>query len=110
MFSENAPSGPIQLNTAGSSLLFGGRPDDFVISGATASDTPYTGCLADISINGNRLDFTDSEVKDASIGQKCFTAQEKEAMAQEMNQPTANGRRIQAYDEDEDPNSINGKT
>lgn len=91
-------------------MLFGGRPDDYDIrSGAAESDRPYSGCLADISINGKRLDFTESDVKEASIGQKCFTEQEKAAMALEMSAPEAAGRTISSQDEDEeDDDSIFG--
>jgi hypothetical protein len=100
--SNDAPNGPIQLNTPGSTLLFGGRPEDFTILGAIASEFPYTGCLADISINGNRLDFTDSVINDASVAQKCFTPADMNAMSLERDQHEANGRRISQWDEDDD--------
>lgn len=100
---ENAPSGPIQLNTPGSNLFFGGRPEDYDIRpGASATDTAYKGCLADISINGKRLDFTDSSVKNSAVGQKCITMEEMEAMALEKSRPEANGRTISKFDEEED--------
>jgi hypothetical protein len=64
------------------------------------SDAPYSGCLADISINGKRLDFTDAYVQDSSIGQKCITVQEKDALA--IEGPGKNGRTIPKYDEAEE--------
>lgn len=99
------------MSTPGSILLFGGRPEDYTIrSGASESDSPYSGCLADISINGKRLDFTESDIKEASVGQKCFTEEEKAAMALEMSAPEAAGRTISSQDEEEeDENDIFGK-
>lgn len=56
--------------------------------------------MADISINGARLDFSESNIKDSSVGQKCFTSEERDAMAAEFGLPEANGWRI-SKDEDD---------
>jgi len=68
------------------------------------TESPYSGCLGDISINGKRLDFTDAYVTGSSISQKCLTVEEKEALAVEGLE--LNGRTIPKYDETDDEETL----
>lgn len=89
------------MTSEGSVLFLGGRPDDFQPRGDSgASDQKYSGCLADINVNGKRIDFSDSNVEQSSLTQTCLTLQDKMAIQDESNR---NGRTIPKVDDsDED--------
>lgn len=100
-FHREPSGGTLSLTTPGSSLFLGGRPDDFQPrADSGASDEKYAGCLADITVNGKRVDFTDANVRDSSLSQKCLTSEDKMA---DLVDTDRNGRTIPKVDDsDED--------
>jgi len=73
-------AGPVLINTPGSILFFGGRPDAYPLSMEnTVADSPFKGCMGDITINGKRVDFSDAVAKESSLNPTCLNEQELDA-------------------------------
>lgn len=97
---ESASQIPVNLRTAGSQLFLGGHPDDYeprLDSGA--SGQRYSGCLADININGKRIDLAGATAKDASLSRACQTSEDQ---VREQQQTSQNGRTIPKLDESDE--------
>lgn len=76
VFRRDSPGGPVSLSKPGSYLLLGGQaPDTRIPSHTVASTSSFQGCIADINVNGKRVDFGESESSGSSVSQTCLSGE-----------------------------------